>query len=301
MNKELRDFFQKNHIITQKITIKNNIRIIDTGNKTFVIKKKESDLDTLYQYLKSRSFDYYPKLIDQTRNYEIYEYIEDTCLEKEERAMDIIKLLTLLHSKTTYYKEIDDDTYKTLYEDISDRLNYLFHYYQDIVEIIEQEEYMSPSHYLFIRNVSKLFQVFGYCQNKIETWYQIISEKKRVRITQIHNNLRLEHYLLGNKPYLISWNKSKKDMPIYDLVLFYQRYYKEFDFCNLLRNYENHYPMLPEEKLLFSCLISIPIKIDFQEEELPLCQKIRNFYDYIFTTDKLINDYFPQKEDKIKK
>ena len=57
-----------------------------------------------------------------------------------------------------------------------------------------------------------------------------------------------------------------------------------------------HYPMLKEEKILFFALISIPQKIDFNTNELELCQKIRNFYDYLFITDKLILDYLPKEE-----
>ena len=59
-----------------------------------------------------------------------------------------------------------------------------------------------------------------------------------------------------------------------------------------------HYPMLKEEKILFSALISIPQKIDFNTNELELCQKIRTFYDYLFITDKLILDYFPKEDQK---
>ena len=45
----------------------------------------------------------------------------------------------------------------------------------------------------------------------------IIEEKKRIRVVQLHNNLNLEHYLVeDNKPYLISWRKSRRDIPIYD-------------------------------------------------------------------------------------
>lgn len=293
MNKELRELFTKLNITVKKITLKNNIRIINTKNSTYVIKRREKDLVPLYKYLRSRSFEYFPPLIEQTKNYDVYKYIEDTPLPKEERADDIIKLLTLLHSKTTFYKEIDDDTYKELYENTTSKIEYLINYYQDIAELIENEEYMSPAKYLFIRNISKLNQALNYSKNKLEHWYQQISEKKRIRITQIHNHITLEHYLLEDRPYLISWNDSKKDIPIYDLVKFYQKYYHEFDFCSLIHHYEAHYPMLKEEKDLFFCLISIPKKIEFNDTEINLCQKIKNFYEYLFTTDKLINDYFP--------
>ncbi len=298
MNKELRELFDENKIVTKRITLKNNIRIIDTGKDTFVIKKRDRELDSLYQYLKSRSFDYFPEILYQTKHYDVYRYVKDAPIPKEERAEDMIKLLTLLHSKTTFYKEIDDDTYKELYENILERLEYLNNYYQDIAEIIEAEEYMSPSHYLFIRNISTLFSALGYCRFQIEKWYQIIEEKKRIRVVQLHNYLDLDHYLLEDRPYFISWRLSKKDLPIYDLLKFYQKYYQEFDFYELLHNYERNYPMLPEERLLFFCLISIPEKLDFNEGELNLCKKVKNFYDYLNTTDKLIQDYLPKEQKK---
>lgn len=151
---------------------------------------------------------------------------------------------------------------------------------------------MSPSNYYFARNVSKLFASLDYCRDKIEAWYEIIKDKKRIRIVNIHNNLSLDHYLVSDRSYLISWRLSKKDMPIYDLLKFYKRYYKELDFCELLRVYEINYPLLEEEKLLFLCLASIPDKIEFYEDEFTLCKKLQKFYDYIFSTEKLIQDYF---------
>ena len=274
MNKELRELFDENNLITKKITIKNNVRIIDSGEEQFVIKRRDKKLDSLYKYLKSRSFDYFPEILYQTDNYDIYHYIEDAPITKEERGNDLIKLVTLLHNKTTFYKEIDDNTYKELYENTISRIEYLNNYYQDIIEIIEKEEYMSPAHYLFARNISKLFFNLNYCRDKIDKWYKIIEEKKRIRIVNLHNNLSLDHYLLNDKPYLISWRLSKKDIPIYDLIQLYKKYYQELDFYELLRNYEMNYPLLKEEKILFFCLISIPEKIDFNDTEYELCKNI---------------------------
>jgi hypothetical protein len=300
MNKELRELFDEKHIITKKITLKNNVQIIDSGEKQFVIKKRDRSLESLYKYLKSRSFDYFPELVYQTEHYDIYRYIEDVDIPKEERALDMIKLLTLLHSKTTFYKEIDDDTYKEMYEGIIGQLDYLMNYYNDIAEVIEKEEYMSPSHYYFIRNISKVFAALSYCRYHIDKWYDIIEEKKRIRIVNIHNHLSLDHYLVdGSQPYFISWRLSKRDLPIYDLIGLYKRYYKELDFCELLRKYEMHYPMLPEEKILFLVLISIPEKIDFRDSEYNMCKKIQRFYDYLLTSEKLIEDYSPKEKDSV--
>ena len=117
MNKEIRDLFDRENIITKKITIKKNVRIIESNSLKFVIKRRDKDLNSLFKYLTSRSFNNFPKIIYQTDNYDIYEYLEDTELPIEQRSLDIIKLTTMLHSKTTFYKEVDEDYYKKVYED----------------------------------------------------------------------------------------------------------------------------------------------------------------------------------------
>ena len=298
MNREIREFFDKENIVTKKITIKKDVRIIDTGQDRFVIKRRDRNLDDLFKYLESRSFNYFPKILYKTNNYDIYEYVSDNSIPMEEKGIDIIKLLTMLHSKTTFYKDVDEDYYKKIYEGINSKINYLENYYNDIAEIIERQEYMSPSSYLFIRNISLVFRALNYCRYNIEKWYKIIDEKKRIRIVNIHNNISLDHYLLDSRPNFISWRLSKRDMPIYDLIKFYKEYYLELDFCELLRNYEVNYPMLLEEKLLFFCLISLPEKLEFNDSEYNLCIRVKKFYDYLNSSDKFIMDYFPKENKK---
>ena len=298
MNREIREFFDKENIVTKKITIKKDVRIIDTGQDRVVIKRRDRNLDDLFKYLESRSFNYFPKILYKTNNYDIYEYVSDTSIPMEEKGIDIIKLLTMLHSKTTFYKDVDEDYYKKIYEGINSKINYLENYYNDIAEIIERQEYMSPSSYLFIRNISLVFRALNYCRYNIEKWYKIIDEKKRIRIVNIHNNISLDHYLLDSRPNFISWRLSKRDMPIYDLIKFYKEYYLELDFCELLRNYEVNYPMLLEEKLLFFCLISLPEKLEFNDSEYNLCIRVKKFYDYLNSSDKFIMDYFPKENKK---
>ncbi len=296
MNKEIRELFDDNNIVIRKITIKNNVKIVDVGTDKLVIKKRDKNLEDLFKYLNGRGFNFFPAIKYKTDNYDIYDYIEGVSLDREEEAIDIVKLLSVLHNKTTFYKDIDDAYCKEIYEDFIDQIEYLNNYYNDWANIIEKEEYMSPSNYLFIRNISKIFQALNYCKININKWYDLIKNKKRIRIVNIHNNLSLEHYLFADKPYFISWRLSKKDMPIYDIINFYKKYYDELDFSDLLRIYELQYPLLKEEKLLLFCLISMPGKLEFNEREYDMCLKVSNFYNRIYSSEKIIND----TEEKIK-
>lgn len=296
MDKEIRCFLDDNNLQILKITIKGRIKIIDVGDNIYVIKKRCNKSEKLFRYLKSRSFICFPKIVFRTDNYDFYEFINDVGISIEERAMDMVKVVADLHGKTTFYRDVDDDYYKEIYESVLDRIEYLNNYYNDLAEIFEKEEFMSPSHYLFLRNFNKLLISFSYARYSIEEWYKIIKEKRRVRIVNIHNNLFLTHCLISDKPYLISWDKSKKDMPIYDMIKVYKEYYSKLDFLELLKRYELIYPWLLEEKKLFFCLISIPSKVEFNDSEYVMCHKLKELYEFLNTSQSLINEYFPKKK-----
>ena len=290
MNKEIRDFFDDKGIIVKKITINGGVIIVDTGAKKYVIKKRNIKNLDLFKYLASRGFNNYPKILFNTDNYDVFDYIYSVDIPNEERATDIIKLVSKLHSKTTFYKDIDDDYYKNIYEDFIDNINYLFNYYDDYVNIIDNDIYMSPSNYYFVRNISLVFKALNYCRNYINRWYDIIKNKKRIRVVNLHNNLSLDHYLVSDNQYFISWDKSIKDMPIFDLVVFYKRYYNVFDFVDLINLYVLYFPLLEEEKYLLFCFMIIPSKLEFNSCEFDMCSIVNSFYDYIDNSLKIVNE-----------
>ena len=120
--------------LLKEILKKNNLRAtsyekigktvkIDTNNGSYIIKKTKDNKD-IFNYLITRSFNYYPDIIDYDNNYSITRYIDNIDIPNEQKMNDLIKLVALLHLKTTYYKELNDSEYKQLYEDLSN--NFLF-------------------------------------------------------------------------------------------------------------------------------------------------------------------------------
>lgn len=294
MNNELRKFLKENDISCNKITIKNGVSIITDGDDRYVIKKnKFSNLNGLYRYLESRSFDYYPRLLLESNRYNIFEYVDDIDMTLDEKAKDIMHVIGLLHAKTTYYKEIDIDDYKKIYEDVISNLNYLYNYYSDMITIIDKEIYMAPSHYLLARNINIIFSSIDVSRRLIERWLKVINEKRKVRVVTIHNNLDIDHYVRNDKSYLLSWDKSKVDLPIYDLLIFYRKYALYFDFSSLFSYYESIYPLLPEEKDLLFSLLNIPDKIEFNDSQYSMCNKIRKYMDYLYLTKDVTRELIP--------
>lgn len=289
MNNYVRKIASEYNIPINKITIKNNTRIID--DKIVLKKKKNNDLNNVYKYLKSRSFDYFPEPITIDNLYEVYPFLEDTYEPSEQKATDIMHLLGLLHSKTTFYREIDIDKNKEIYENISDELEYLNNFYNDLITMIEKEVYMSPSGYLIARNINIIFGSIYYAKHNLEEWYKKIDNNKNERVVNVHNNISLDHYIKNEKPYLISWNKSRIDSPIYDLLSFYKNHYLDFDFDDLFHLYEKSYPLKEGERLLLFTYMAIPYKIEIISDEYEMCIKINKMIEYLYKTSNLIMNY----------
>lgn len=286
--KVFKNLINKEGLKVDKYTIKGKATIVETPLGQFVLKENKGNNNNIYKYLSSRNFDYFPKIISQDENSIMFEYLEDIDYDSSQRAFDIIHLIALLHSKTTYYKEIDYEEYKNIYEETKEKINYINNYYLDIINVIESKIYMSPSEYLIARNISKIFSCIYFCKNELDSWYELIKDKKRKRVVTLHNNLKLENLIKNKNIYLISWDSSKIDLPIYDFINFYNKYALDFDFSILLEEYERIFPFLEEEKRLLNVLISIPEKIDISYNEYEMVKKVRKLLDKIYKTENLL-------------
>ena len=189
------------------------------------------------------------------------------------------------------YKETDLDNYKYIYEEINKAIEESWNYYTIIIDNIETSIYYSPSDYLISRNISFIYSAINYAKRSIDYWYKLIENKRKVRVVTVHNNLSLEHYIKHDKPYLISWENSKIDMPLYDLINLYNNHYLEFDFTELLDIYLSKYPLTQEELLLFLTIISIPKKIEYNSSEYKNVLNIRRQLDYIYKTSEIVKKY----------
>lgn len=271
------------------------IMVSDEVNK-YVIKKNQRNQE-IFEYLRNRSFDYYPKILnDSNDSYEISEYIYDDYIPDEQKMLDLIKLVSLLHNKTTHYKEVDFADYKTIYETLSNNIEYLYSYYNDIITLIETKVYMSPSEYLLARNISKIFGSLNFSKQELEKWYKLVENKTKQRVVVLHNNLDLSHFRSNTKNYLLSWDKAKLGIPIFDLYILYKRHGLDFNFEEILKYYESSYKLQEDEKILFFILIALPDKIEFDGTLYEQTKKIGKFLDLSYKTESLISPYYTKNE-----
>lgn len=285
-------FLKEHGLEPKKIRKNKGSTIIETKDeKKYVLKNYNSDIDKKFNYLLSRNFNFFPNCFSLDK-YNVYEYIENNFISPEERLYDIVDLISLLHTKTTRYKNVDIDDYKVIYEDIRKKLDYLTDYYTVLNDLIDNEIYMAPSKYLLVRNISKIYSSLYFCKEELENWYEIVKNSTKTRVSYIHNNLELSHLLRNDTSYLISWEKSKVDLPIYDLYNLYKKYYKLTDFGVLLNNYQKRYPLKEEELKLFFIKISIPFRIEFEFDEFNNTKNVKELFEYLTCSDNLIRPYY---------
>lgn len=292
---EINEILKKYDLHPRKYKKNKKTTYIETDNGKYIIKKKNKENKYIYDYLKSRNFDYIPKIINENEEYEITTYIEEYNIPKEQKMIDLINLVSLLHNKTTHFKEITEDNYKEIYEDINNNIEHLHSYYEDLITMIETKVYMSPCEYLIARNITKIFETLYFSKKELDNWYDLVKEKTKQRLVVLHNNLELEHFLTNEKKYLISWDKSKIGMPLFDIYKLYKKHALEFEFSEILKLYEKNYPLLEEEKRLLFILISIPQKLELNKSEYENTKEAGKLMDYLYKTEKLISPYYSDK------
>ena len=298
MNNLINDVIKEYKKDINKVEIHKNAIIFNADNK-YVAKKSSNDIIKNYEYLQTRDFNYIPKIVFNNNFGYIYEYQEDTYEPDNQKLSDLIKMTALLHNKTTYDKDLSLDDIKIIYEDIKNKIENTYNYYNDLIDSIELSRFYSPSSYILIRNCSTLFNTLSFCTNKLEEWYQMMNELKKVRYAFINNNLDINHVIKNSNTYLISWNKSKFDYPIKDLIILYKKYYNKIDFSNLFKDYEKIFKLTKEEKILLYIYLFIPDKIYLNKDELTNTINISNLFNYLYKTDRLfMKNEATNKKDK---
>ncbi len=275
-----------------KITKIGSVYLFNTMDGDFVIKlNPKIDYKKLYNYLYSRSFSYVPSLsLDSRDDMLVLEYQEDVSTDFNQKIIDMMEVVGLLHSKTSYYKDVTIDRYKEVYQNVHDNLLYLEKYYLDYFNMYLENTYYTPSEYLFLRSYSVIDGAISYCLDNLSTWYSGVSTKNSERVSLIHNNLKLEHFIRNTDSYLVSWDNYTYDSIVLDLFKLYRNDWDKVSFKEAISTYDNLHTMLDDERMLFNILISMPFKIDMNLGEYEKCREIRRLIMYLDKSAKLVLD-----------
>ena len=183
------------------------------------------------------------------------------------------------------------DEIKQIYENILKEVNYLMNYYTDLNNYIDTIVFMAPSEYLLVSNIDVIYYLLNFIKVEINNWYDFIKNKKVIRYSMIHNNLDLSHILESDRKYLISWSKSKLDMPINDLIKLYQDNYYDLNLEDFIKEYEMENKIDDYEYLFFLIKLAIPKRIEFTKNTYDDCYRINEYLVYLKKIALLVQKY----------
>ena len=274
-----------------KITIKGNVKIIETEDRKIVIKKKSKDMNSLFDYLNRRNFLCYPNIEKETRNDVEYEYYNEKKYFNQNDDEDFIRTIADLHYKTTYYKDVSRLKYKDIYNTLIDNIDYLKDYYEKYISEDYIETYMSPSNYLFVRNYSIVNSSLFYIEKELNAWYNLVKDKTKERVSVVHNNLRKDNFLRSDKDLLTGWENYMVDTPVLDIYKLYKNEYKNIDFKSMFKVYNDTFKLTKEELKLFFIMISMPKKLEKTDNEFNNVRNTKLFIDYMYRTNDFIKNH----------
>lgn len=270
-----------------------NLKVISKNNKKICIKKINNYIDR-EKYLKSKGFQniLHSEVLD---GYVVRDFIDEVSISKEDKLHELVYLICLLHTKTTHYKNLTIDNIKDFYEDETNKIIELKKYYESIFDRCIYK-FLPPSIYLLIKNMSLILKSLDESKKYLDKWYEIVKDKKRKRVVLNHNNLKANNLIVGESMYLINWDKSMVDYPIYDVLSLFRCNYKETDMFDLFNIYNAKYGLLPEEYYL---LISKLLRVDFlifNHNEVENCRNAYELVYYLKVVNSFLNDNMEKKK-----
>ncbi len=271
-----------------RFTIKGKVKIIENNGKKIVIKEKKKDLKDLFEYLSSRGYEYFPNITNDRNNFLEYEYLEKENNLNDNIDESMINMVSLLHYKTSYYKNVSKSKFKEIYNKLMDNIDYLKDIYSKKIELIDNEEYMSPSNYLFARNYSIIISNLYYIEKELNKWYKLVKDKTKERVCVVHNNLKKDNFFRGKKNILTGWDNFLVDTPILDIYKLYRNEYNNVDMEYLLKVYNENNKLNEEEIILFNILISMPTSINEELNEYDKVKEIKSSLFYTYKTSNFI-------------
>ena len=294
MNNEIKRIIEKYKPL--KYTIKGKTVNLFSTAGDYVIKPTKKNIKELFNYLNSRNFTNFPKIIEQNDDYITYEYVESLDTPKEQQLLDLVLVVSKLHNKTAYFKEVTEDKYTEIYDNIKNNILFLKDYYSKMYDEAFKEIYSSPSNYYFLLNYSLINNDLTFIENELDEWFNLVKEANKQRVCLVHNNLSLDHFVKGMDSYLLSWDKYSFDTPVIDIVNLYKNEYLTCDFSDILKEYLKNFKLTKDEEKLLFILLSLPDEIYKETSEFNNTCNVALVVDYVKRTEKLIRPYYTEKK-----
>lgn len=188
--------------------------------------------------------------------------------ERDDHYHSMLRNLAKMHKKTEETIEIDTEQVTEHYESIKEKWEDDKRILEQFADDCEQRWYMSPFELQYCSTIHQVLRAQGFAMMQLDQWYENMKEKEKSRVSLIHGNLSIRHYIVDyqDKGYFISFERSTMGNPIQDLVIFYTRSLYTYpvtreDRYEWFQTYNKENPLSRDEKKLLLGYVTYPQKI----------------------------------------
>lgn len=205
----------------------------------------------------------------------------DLAIVKELKLQCFFETLAYVHSHTFFQYNVSKDYYSRQINDLRNIIQERQCYYFEMMKSYESMQYRSPAGWIFVLNYCRIVQSFEQALCYLEQYEQLVQCLDTVRVSLVYNNFNYNHVVMNQKT-LISIDKTSIDLCIYDIFRMYQQGCDLlYDLDTVSKIYLDHVKLLPQEKVLLSCLLCIVPYVEIDKDEVKNVIKMSRLLYYL--------------------
>lgn len=274
---------------------------VKTEDCFYALKIVESqEIEVSYEHIKTLHLQCFVDII-KNKNRTILTRFEDyyfylmPWLENDQVVMKEIKLkyyfecLAYIHNNSFFNYNVSHSYFDQQIADIAKIIEEREQYYLSIMSNFETMVQRTPSGWIFVLNYYRMREALFKARNYLDKYIEYVKDKDTIRLSLVYNNFNYQHILMGERK-LIATDKVAIDICIYDIYNMYQKVPELlFDLEGISMYYLSKVKLLPEEKLLLSCLLCIVPYIELEKDEIRNIVKISRLLYYLDSIYTLID------------
>ncbi|MFJ8529799.1 spore coat protein YsxE [Bacillus sp. NPDC094106] len=305
MDIELRNRYEpivkRYQLDTQHMEEHGNVMKIYTNQGPYALKKlpdkrlERNNFMHHIQYLKEKGFSNYVPiyhatdgnyiLSDGTYSYYLMPWLEraEGHGEDNDQYHKMFQTLAMLHQKTIKEETYTEEALEGHYTNISERWEREGETLEQFLVESEAKWYMSPFELQYCTYFHHVMRARDFATKQLTEWYEAMKEKEKTRISFVHGNVSLNHFLFDyeRNGYFISLERSQFATPVQDIVGFYSRSLNTYpiarsDRFEWYQAYQKNFPFTKEEQLLMFAYLTYPSPFIRQIHSYTSAQQVRN-------------------------
>jgi spore coat protein YsxE len=206
-----------------------------------------------------------PFVVINNRYYYVTKWVENDARHDFVYEDFIIEELGKLHVNTVKAQTFSEEVVKDSYTGLIRRFEHRQLEMERFTEVAERQTYISPFELRYLSQFHKMMRIAEDAKQKVTEWYEGCAENKRYRSVLCHGRPFRGHVVpdqLGEGSF-INFERAVLDTPVKDLAYFFRtaaQYpeWSEQSAIQWLERYENHLPLLKEEKILLASYLKFP-------------------------------------------